>query len=143
MLAGLQTGLIDSIGSPPIGAIALQWHTQVEHVIELPLMYVYGLFAMAERPFARLSPEHQAIIREELTAAVRAADATARNDHESAKRALAAQGISWATPNEEAMIEWQTLADNASQRMVDEGFISPEIYQRTLEILAEYRAGGG
>ena len=49
VLTGLQTGLIDSIGSPPIGAIALQWHTQVDYALELPLMYVYGLFAITER----------------------------------------------------------------------------------------------
>ena len=48
VLTGLQTGLIDSIGSPPIGAIA-QWHTQVDYALELPLMYVYGLFAITER----------------------------------------------------------------------------------------------
>ena len=57
VLTGLQTGLIDSIGSPPIGAIALQWHTQVKYVTELPILYVYGLFTIAEKPFLRLDEE--------------------------------------------------------------------------------------
>ena len=141
VLAGLQTGLIDSIGSPPIGAIALQWHTQIEHAIDVPLMYVYGLFAMGEKHFNRLSKEHQVIVAEELQAAVKAADTSARNDHTSAKQALLNQGISWNKPSAAEYQEWQTLADTASQRMVREGFISAEVYQRVLELLAEHRAG--
>ena len=54
VLTGLQTGLIDTIGSPSIGAIALQWHTQVDYALELLLMYVYGLFAITERAFNRM-----------------------------------------------------------------------------------------
>lgn len=143
VLAGLQTGLIDSIASPPIGAIALQWHSQVEHAIELPLLYVYGLFAMAEKPFARLSPEHQKILHEELGAAVRAADQSARSDHTSAKAVLASQGIQWANPTPTELKEWQTLANAANQRMVDEGFITSEAYQKVSKLLAEFRAQGG
>ena len=140
VLAGLQTGLIDSIASPPIGAIVLQWHTQVEHAVELPLLYVYGLFAMAERPFNRLDAAQQAIVREELEAAVKSADATARADDEAAKSALNGQGIQWAQLSETEMAEWQSLADAASQRMVDTGFISAEVYADTLALLKEFRA---
>ena len=43
VLTGLQTGLINTIGSPPIGAIALQWHTQISHSLNLPLLYVYAV----------------------------------------------------------------------------------------------------
>ena len=140
VLAGLQTGLIDSIGSPPIGAIALQWHTQIEHAIDLPLLYVYGLFALAERPFARLSDDHQRIVSEELTAAVKAADASARSDHNKAKSALIAQGIEWASPSRDELSEWQRLADAANTRIVNEGFISPDVYAETMDLLNNLRA---
>lgn len=141
VLAGLQTGLIDSIASPPIGAIALQWHTQVGHAIDMPLLYVYGLFAMAERPFQRLTANEQQIVSEEMGAAVKSADASARDDHNRAKAALAAQGVQWQTPSSAELSEWRRLADAASQRMVDEGFLSPDLYQKLQELLARYRAG--
>lgn len=140
VLAGLQTGLIDSIGSPPIGAIALQWHTQVEHAIDLPLMYTYGLFTMTERAFKRLQPEEQRIVEEEMGAAVQAADASARRDHNNAKQALLAQGINWAAPNLREMAEWNRLADEANAKLVAEGYISPDVYARTRELLSEIRA---
>ena len=141
VLAGLQTGLIDSIGSPPVGAIALQWYTQVEHAIDLPLLYVYGLFAMAERPFNRLSPEHQEIVNRELRAAVAAADGSARRDHESAKSALTTQGIQWATPSETEFSEWDSLASAARGRIVDAGFVTKDVYTQIESLITEFRAG--
>ena len=141
VLAGLQTGLIDSIGSPPVGAIALQWYTQVEHAIDLPLLYVYGLFAMAERPFNRLSPEHQAIVNKELRAAVAAADGSARRDHESAKSALTTQGIQWAKPSDTEFSEWDSLASAARGRIVDAGFVTKDVYAQIESLITEFRAG--
>ncbi len=141
VLAGLQTGLIDSIGSPPIGAIALQWHTQIEHAIDLPLMYTYGLLAMTDRAFKRLDATAQAIVEEEMAAAVRAADASARSDHESAKAALAKQGIQWAAPSPTEFAEWSRLATKANEQLVASGYISKPTYERTMTLLNEFRAG--
>lgn len=143
VLAGLQTGLIDSVASPPIGTIALQWHTQVQHALELPLLYVYGLLAMAERPFERLKPEHQAIVSEEFQQAVRTADASARRDHNSAKAALGNQGIQWQLPSEAQLSEWMRLADEARRRLIDNNYVSAELYQEALKLLNQYRATGG
>ena len=98
VLTGLQTGLIDSIGSPPIGAIALQWHTQVDYALELPLMYVYGLFAITERAFNRMTEAEQAIVTEELTAAVARVDAASRKDNDAAGKALVGEGLKWLQP---------------------------------------------
>ncbi len=143
VLAGLQTGLIDSIASPPIGAIALQWHTQVDYALELPLLYIYGLFAMAERPFNRLSAEHQAVVSEEMQTAVKEVDAAARRDHNSAKAALSNQGIEWLQPGSEDTTEWITLADDARRDMVAGDYISAGLYQKTIDLLAEFRESGG
>ena len=55
VLAGLQTGRINGVAVPPIGALALQWHTQLKHVLDLPLLYVYGTFVVQARQFKKLS----------------------------------------------------------------------------------------
>ena len=140
VLAGLQTGLINAIASPPVGTIALQWHTQVEYAIELPLMYIYGLFAMAERPFERLSDEQQAIVAEELSKAVNEVDATSRQGHMVAKAALGMQGIEWLKPTEEVRQEWRDLAAAARQRMVSKGYITQGLFDELVGYLDEFRA---
>ena len=47
VLAGLQTGLIDTIAAPPVGTLTLQWHTRLGHVLDLPLLYTYGLLVVS------------------------------------------------------------------------------------------------
>ncbi len=141
VLAGLQTGLIDSIGSPPIGAIALQWHTQVQHALELPLIYVYGLFALTEKGFNRIDAEFRDVVRSELEKAVRIVDASARKDHLSAKSALVKQGIDWVRPSSSERDEWLNLAAKSRQTSVAEGHISPTLYAEVERLLAEARGG--
>jgi TRAP-type C4-dicarboxylate transport system substrate-binding protein len=140
VLAGLQTGLIDSIASPPIGAIALQWYTQVEYGLDLPLIYVYGTLAMSEKAYARLSEAHGEILTEELGAVVASADEAARKDHTGAKAALTAQGIKWLEPSADERAEWAQLAFEASERIVADGLISAALYEETKALLAEFRA---
>jgi TRAP-type C4-dicarboxylate transport system substrate-binding protein len=143
VLAGLQTGLIDTLASPPIGAIALQWHTQVQQALELPLMYIYGLLAMAERPFEKLTAEQQAIVTEEFQRAVRTADESARRDHNSAKAALGKQGVVWQTPSKLELQEWLRLAEEARRRLIDSNYVSAQLYQEALDLLNRYRGAGG
>ena len=52
--AACRPGLINTVAVPPVGAIALQWHTQLKYVFDLPLLYVYGLLAVRDRQFDRL-----------------------------------------------------------------------------------------
>ncbi len=142
VLAGLQTGLINAIATPPIGAIALQWYTQVEHGLEVPLLYVYGLLTMAERPFKKLTKEEQAIVREELGKAVTEADGSARRDHESALAALTGQGIHWQTPSPTERQEWIDLAEEARSRLIANGYVSESLYREIESLLATIRNGG-
>ena len=141
VLTGLQTGLIDSVAAPPIGTIALQWHTQVKYGLELPLMYVYGLFTIAERPFNRLNAEQQAIVSEELRAAVKAVDQSARQDSEKAYTALGQVGVQWLQPTTEERQQWLTLAEQARSAIVADGHLDGGLYQELTDLLAAYRAG--
>jgi TRAP-type C4-dicarboxylate transport system substrate-binding protein len=140
VLTGLQTGLIDSIGSPPIGAIALQWHTQVDYALELPLMYVYGLFAITERAFNRMSETEQSIVTEELSAAVARVDAASRKDNDAANQALVDQGLQWLQPSDAERAEWYGIADGANQRLKANEYVSAAMFDELMALLQEYRS---
>ncbi|MAD92273.1 MAG: C4-dicarboxylate ABC transporter [Gammaproteobacteria bacterium] len=140
VLTGLQTGLIDSIGSPPIGAIALQWHTQVDYALELPLMYVYGLFAITERAFNRMNETEQSIVTEELSAAVARVDAASRKDNDAANQALIDQGLQWLQPSDAERAEWYGIADGANQRLKANEYVSAAMFDELMALLQEYRS---
>lgn len=140
VLTGLQTGLIDTIGSPSIGAIALQWHTQVDYALDLPLMYVYGLFALTERAFNRLDEAEQAIVTEELKAAVARVDAMSRKDNIAADKALQTTGLQWLQPSEEELSEWYAMADEANRKLKANEYVSAEMFDELMALLQEYRS---
>ncbi len=140
VLGGLQTGLIDSVATPPVAAIALQWHTQLEHVMDLPMVYVYGLLAVAKRSFDRLEEADRMVVQRVMGGVVETVNARSRSDHEQASAALRNQGLAWHETAQAEREEWQRLADIASRRMVDEGFISSVRYQEMQGHLQDYRA---
>ncbi|MFK7914281.1 MAG: TRAP transporter substrate-binding protein DctP [Pseudomonadales bacterium] len=129
VLAGLQTGLIDTIAAPPVGTLTLQWHTRLSHVMDLPLLYTYGLLVVTERQFKKISAADQVIVREVMGAATAQVNARSRVDHEQALAVLQQQGLTFATPTVEARAEFQRLADVANENLVAEEFVSAAAWQ--------------
>lgn len=140
VLPGLQTQLIDAIAAPPVGAVALQWFTQLQAVLDLPFMYVYGTLALQRKAFERLSSEDQAVLRRVLTETFVAIGAQNRADHEQAMAALKAQGLRFLTPSREARAEWVAAAAAARQEMINSGAVSAERYAALQAALRAYRA---
>ena len=140
VLGGLQTSLIDSVAVPPVGAIALQWHTQLKYVFDLPLMYVYGLLSVRDRQFDRLDAADQRIVSEVMGDVVRQVDAQNRKDHERAVEVLKAQGLIWNLPPPAEVARWQELGVKASDELIVQGVISRALFETLQGHLAEYRA---
>jgi TRAP-type C4-dicarboxylate transport system substrate-binding protein len=140
VLGGLQTGLINTVAVPPVGAIALQWHTQLKYVFDLPLLYIYGLFAVRDRQFDRLEDTDQSVVREVMGEVVRKVNAQNRTDHQRAVEVLKMQGLSFNEPTPEERQRWIALAENAAREMVAQGILSADLVERLNGMLVEYRA---
>ena len=64
VLTGLQTGLLEYIATPPVGAVVLQWYTKVKYVTDFPFAYTLALMAIDKRAFGQLGDQDQAIVRD-------------------------------------------------------------------------------
>ena len=140
VLAGLQTGLIDTVAAPPISAIVLQWHTQLDYVLDLPFMYVYSVFAVDSKRFGTLSLEDQILTRQTLGKLCQRIEEKNYADQDNALRALQAQGIKILKPSAEEVAEWRTAANGASTAWVERDILNKTHVQRLHGALAEYRA---
>lgn len=140
VLAGLQTGLINGVAAPPIAALALQWHTQLKTAVDLPLLYIYGMLAVSNKHFRKVTPDDQTIVREVLGEAVNDVNATSRRDHEQALAVLRKQGIKFSVPTPAETADWIKYGEAANDSMVREGLLSGDLYNKVKELLAEYRA---
>ena len=52
----LNTGMIDTVYAPPLGALALQWHTSMKTMMALPLVHSTGAVLLSMK-YARKIPE--------------------------------------------------------------------------------------
>jgi len=137
----LQTGLINTVAASPVGAIALQWHTQINYLTDIPLIYVYGMLAVDKKAFSRFSSKDQSILREVMGAAFGEIDRQNRIDNKNALKALRRQGIQFVKPTADALKRWQSTAFNASERLIRAGKLSKDIIDTLMRNLSDFRSG--
>ncbi|MBL0715709.1 MAG: TRAP transporter substrate-binding protein DctP [Desulfosarcina sp.] len=137
---GLQTGLIDTVAISPVGAIVLQWHTQVKYLTKLPLVYLYGILAVERKAFARIAPADQAVVHRIMGQVWREMDTMNRRDNAKALEALQAQGIKFVEPSPEASADWYKRTDAINRKIIDAGLISPAVIDKLEGHLNDYRS---
>ncbi len=141
---GLQTGLIDTIAAPPIGAIAFQWHTQVKYLTDAPLMYLLGLIAIDARAWKKISPADQKIVREQVAAASAELDRENRVGEREAYKALGKQGIETVEPASQVEVErWRELSRKAVAELRTKNIYSNDRIDHIQSLLADYRKNNG
>ncbi len=138
----LQTGLIDTVGNTPAGAIAFQWHTKLKHVVDLPLSYIVGALVVDKKVFDTISADDQKILRDEFAAAFSRIDSVGRKDNDEALAALKKQGVDIYTPATEEQKSWQLIGDIANKQLVSENAFAPELLAALHKVLDEARGAG-
>ena len=140
VLTGLQTGLIDTVAAPPVGAVALQWFTKAKYLTDLPITYVCGATVVSAEAFNRMSAGDQAIVREVFGRANETLDGTSRSDNEEARQALVKQGVELVQPSAETHARWEEIAAAATERLVAQQGYDPSIMSMIEELVEAYRA---
>ncbi|MBT8350792.1 MAG: TRAP transporter substrate-binding protein DctP, partial [Deltaproteobacteria bacterium] len=136
----LQTGLINTITASAIGAIALQWYTQVNYITDTPLLYLCGLFAIDKKAFSKISQADQKLVRKVMTRVYRKFDRENRKKNIEATKTLHKQGIKFVMPDGKTLKEWKELALKVTGNLIDSGGISQEIFNTLQRNLTAYRA---
>jgi TRAP-type C4-dicarboxylate transport system substrate-binding protein len=138
--AGLQTGLINTVATPPIGAVALQWHTQIKYLTNEPCLYIYGLLAVDRKAFEKISPFDQRVFREIMGRVFRDLDRLNRQDNVKALEALRKQGIEFVKVPPESLVEWLKDASAVPRRLIETGRLSREMVDTLENLLKDYRS---
>jgi len=141
--AGLQTSLINTVTTPPIGALALQWHTQIKYLMDEPFLYIYGVLAVDRKAFKRISTGDQQIFREIMGEVFKDLDRRNREDNIKAVEALRKQGIEFIKPSPEALKKWCKDASEVPNRLVKADRLSQEMVDTLENLLKEYRLKEG
>jgi TRAP-type C4-dicarboxylate transport system substrate-binding protein len=138
VFTSLQTGMVDTVANTPAGAVALQWHGRIRHVVDMPLTYVVGYLVLDQRAWARLSPADQAVVARAFGAASDRIDAASRRDDASALAAMRRQGVTVAPLDPAEAARWRQVGAQVTRQLEAEGGYSPE----TLAAIRRAMGGG-
>lgn len=137
---GLETGMIDSFYSPPLAAVAFQWTTRVEHILDYPMVNSTGALLVSKRTFYRLSEENRKLLKTiSLKYCTRLVDQT-RQENKAALTVLTESGIQVDTPTEDQIA---LLAENAKKTYEKNipSLYSRELFNQVTGLLKEFRDG--
>ncbi len=129
VLTGLQTGLIDTIITPPIGALALQWHTHIEYVTDQPLNYLAAMLIIDKKVFKKLSETDQEIVRDVMGKVYKKIDEQNKVDNIAARKALINQGVKFIKLSEADKKEWEKIDNFVINEMMDKYKYNKALYE--------------
>lgn len=137
---GLQTGLIDTVGISPIGALAFQWHTKTRYLTDNPLMYLSGVLIVSQKAFSKIQPGDQAIVREVFGDVFTRLNLQNQKDNLAARGALQNHGIQFVklNPGEWGKLNKHVLS--ATSRLRGKGEFSPGLLQSIKSLRDDYRS---
>jgi TRAP-type C4-dicarboxylate transport system substrate-binding protein len=138
---GLQTGLVDTAANTPAGAIAFQWHTKLKYMVDLPLTYVIGELVVTNKAFEALAEADRKVVEEAFAAGFARLEAINRGDNESARKALAQQGITITTPDPESRAKYDAIGKDVLGQLVAQGAVSAPMLEAFKQALAGVRGG--
>jgi TRAP-type transport system periplasmic protein len=139
VLTGLQTGLIDTIASAPMGAIALQWHTRVNYLTQVPLAYLYATLVIKEKDFKKLNQSDQQLVKKTLNSTFVNLNKQNRTDNLKALSALKQQGIKFISPSLQQQQAWEMHANSTLKSMQSEGIVSVELLEEMQNLIHQQR----
>lgn len=140
VMTGLETGLLDIVATPPVGAVVLQWYTKVKFVTQQPLSYTMGLLAIDKQALAAVAPADQAVLKDVMTRLYVRLDQQNRTDNTKAEQALKANGLKFVMPDASEVPRWRAAVEAANEQLAAKGVVSADLLAQVQRLLAEYRA---
>lgn len=123
---GLETRMIDSFYSPPLAAVAFQWHTRTQYVLDYPLANSTAALLMTKRAFTGLSADHQAVLKETARRFCRKLVRLTREDNRKALMVMQAQGLTFISPTADQMTSFKADARKTYAQSI------PDLYPQSL-----------
>ena len=124
VFTSLQTGMVDTVANTPSGAVALQWHGKLKHMIDLPLSFVVGFVVVDNKAFAKIAPADQALVLKAFRACGKRMDVGIRRDDVAALAAMKKQGLQVAQMEPAETARWRAIGAKVTKDMEAAGHIS-------------------
>ena len=139
VLTGLQTGLIDIVAIPPVVALALQWHTKINYITRVPVLYAMGFLAIDSNIINRINTDDQKVLNEVINRIYSEVDSNSQQDSENAYEALSKIGIQEIQFDGDEYQKLTDLLEEPTKKMANDGFYSLELFNEIKMYIHDFR----
>ena len=139
VLTGLQTGLIDIVAIPPVVALALQWHTKINYITRVPVLYAMGFLAIDSKIINRINTDDQKVLNEVINRIYSEVDSDSQQDSENAYEALSKIGIQEIQFDGDEYQKLTDLLEEPTKKMANDGFYSLELFNEIKMYIDDFR----
>jgi TRAP-type C4-dicarboxylate transport system substrate-binding protein len=135
----LNTGMIDTVYAPPLGAIALQWNLSVKYMTSLPLAHSTGAILVSKNFVQKIPAEHFKIVKDEFHRSMERLTLELRKQTEESVALLEKGGIKiLPAPQEADLKEFYKVHDRVAQALT--GKVYPkDVLDKVYDILKKNR----
>ena len=135
----LQTGLIDGVYISPYGAMALQWFTKTNYIMDYPLTYSIGAVLINQDKLNSIPEKERNIFIEETRQSMQKIVKKSREDNKETLNILQDNGMKLVDITDEARNTYREAGIETQNRLAGKLY-SEDILQRVLQLLEEYRS---
>ncbi len=139
VLTGLQTGLIDIVAIPPVVALALQWHTKINYITRVPVLYAMGFLAIDSKMINRINTDDQKVLNEVINRIYSEVDSNSQQDSENAYEALSKIGIQEIQFDGDEYQKLTDLLEEPTKKMANDGFYSLKLFNEIKMYIDDFR----
>jgi TRAP-type C4-dicarboxylate transport system substrate-binding protein len=131
----LTTGMIDTVYAPPLGALALQWHTPMKYMTALPLVHSTGAVLISLKYFKKLPQDLSKLLVNTFDTAMKDLTLVLRKQNKEAIRIIRDSGLAIIeTPSGPALKEFYSINDQVARKLTGKIY-SIEILEQVYRIL--------
>jgi TRAP-type C4-dicarboxylate transport system substrate-binding protein len=141
VFTSLQTGLVDTVGNTPSGAVILQWHGKIKYIVDMPLTYIPAYFLIDEKVFARVSAPDQAVLSKAFNGAMTRIDTANRHDNVLALQAMEKGGTKLIAPPPAELARWREIGVATQRQLEQQNAFWPATMAAVQHVLASVRGG--
>jgi TRAP-type C4-dicarboxylate transport system substrate-binding protein len=140
---GLNTGMIDTVYAPPLGALALQWHTATKYMTAWPLVHATGALLISSESYKKLPPDLSAPLVSEIKDTMESLTIVLRQQNAESVKLIAESGLTILAPSNEAQAvrDAQDIHGKVAQALAGEMY-PEDLLKRIYEILRREREAG-
>jgi len=117
----LNTGMIDTVYAPPLGALALQWQNSLNYFMALPLTHATGAILISSGAYQKLPEDLARLLKEVIAEGMANLTVRLRQQSREAIDIIQKSGLTIVpVPDGKALAEFQAIGDVVARKLTGE-----------------------